>query len=209
MASFPYVQTKNRLPKLFSELRSRGKPEKVTHNWLKGAGFTSSNDRAFVSLLRFLGILDRSGTPTDLYDRLRQQKWEAELGSIVRSAYADVFTALPDATERTRQELVNQFRALDLNASDRTAGLMVATFQGLVELAEFQETEHGSTERVPAQPEVAEVPPQPESPRKRRDVAMTINLSLELPATDKPEVYDMLFKSMAEHLGELLAAGDE
>lgn len=39
-----------------------------------------------------------------------------------------------------------------------------------------------------------------------RALTININISLEIPSTEKAEVYDNLFKSMAEHLGDLMSS---
>ena len=45
-------------------MQSAGVPEKFTFEFLKKLGFGSSNDRALPSLLKKLGFLDQTGSPT-------------------------------------------------------------------------------------------------------------------------------------------------
>lgn len=209
MASFPYVMSPKKISVLFSELRERGKPRTITYNWLAAAGFTSSADRRMVGMLKYLGIVDQSGVPTADYDRIKRQDWESELADIVRSAYSEVFDALPTAHQRSQEDLVNQFRAMESGVDAGTIGRMVSTFRNLVEVADFSERE--SVDQVPAvMPETHERAPEQERGAftSKGPVSVNINISLELPVTDKPEVYEHLFRSMSEHLGDLITAND-
>ncbi|MDE2696917.1 MAG: DUF5343 domain-containing protein [Chloroflexota bacterium] len=209
MADFPYVQATTRIPKLFTELHERGRPDKVTQRWLTGAGFTSSSDRPFINLLRFLGIIDQGGTPTADYDRLKQTGWKGELAAMVQSAYADVFQALPNANSRTKKELENQFRAIDTGASSRIITMKVSTFSSLVDVADFSASssipESPSSQASDAPQATADT--ESATSGAKGPVSVNINISLEIPVTDKPEVYEHLFRSMSEHLGELVGSG--
>ena len=210
MAEYPYVLTYSKTARPFDELRERGKPPKVNRLWLEGAGFKSKNDRQFGPLLKYLGVIDGASTPTGEYDRLMLPAWRSELASLVRAAYPTIFAALPNAHERSREQLIDLFRAEAPAASGNVIGLMVSTFQSLVAAADFT----GKGALVPAPPastqgdeEPALAPAAPAAPpptdrggSAAGPVTMNINISLEIPATEKAEVYDNLFKSMAEHL---------
>ena len=199
---FPYVQAPSKTGKVIESLRERGRPEKVNRNWFEGAGFRSSADRAFPTLLKFLNLIDTSGAPTSNYVRLKMPDWQIELASMIKVAYRSIFVAMPDAHARSREELKNQFRADEPGVSTRVIEQMVTTFQYLVETADFsrpleaQETSGGTS--VQAQDVIRET-------KQGGGITMNINISLELPATEKAEVYDSLFKSMAAHLRGLVS----
>lgn len=177
-----------------------GKPGQAP-KWLEGAGFKSKNDRGFLGLLKFLDILDSSGRPTQNYTALRQPTWKVELAGLVREAYSAVFTALPDAYQRSRDQLIDQFRALDGSASTNMAGLMVTTFEKVCEVSEFSGKTTAAPKTTSTPPKPADDPPVPEVPSP---LSVQINISLEIPATEKSEVYDSLFKAMALHLRDLM-----
>ena len=202
---FPYVQAPNKTAKVITELRDRGRPEKINRNWLEGAGFRSSADRAFPALLKFLNVIDNSGAPTSGYDRLKQPDWQAQLASMIKAAYSSIFTAMPDAHARSREELKNQFRADESGVSLQVIDRMVATFQQLVGTADFS---HALEEQDPEDQETSEGTSAQDTIREAKQgggVTMNINISLDLPATEKAEVYDSLFKSMAAHLRGLVS----
>ncbi|MEP4986328.1 MAG: DUF5343 domain-containing protein, partial [Paracoccaceae bacterium] len=72
MSDFAYVMANKRIPDLIEKIKSASVPSQFSHEFLKQLGFTSSNDRGFISLFRSLGLTDSTGAPTDRYRELRQ-----------------------------------------------------------------------------------------------------------------------------------------
>ena len=66
-ANFPYMTNPAALKKFLVEAPAMGVPEKVTLAYLKGAGFTSTNDRPIVPALKFLGLVGSDGVPTAVW----------------------------------------------------------------------------------------------------------------------------------------------
>jgi len=64
MADFPYSPHAANVKRFLDHVQKAGVPEKVTLNYLKKVGFKSSNDRYILGILKFLGFVDASGTPT-------------------------------------------------------------------------------------------------------------------------------------------------
>ena len=62
-----YVLPTNRIPDLFWKIQDGQAPDRVTFQLLKDWGFTSTNDRAFIPLLKALGFLTTDGKPTQRY----------------------------------------------------------------------------------------------------------------------------------------------
>lgn len=56
-----YVLATNRIPDIFSKIRDGQAPERFTQQLLKDWGFGSTNDRAFIALLKALGFLTADG----------------------------------------------------------------------------------------------------------------------------------------------------
>jgi hypothetical protein len=59
-----YVLPTNRIPDFFSKIRDGQAPERFTNQLLKDWGFNSTNDRAFIPLLKALDFLTADGKPT-------------------------------------------------------------------------------------------------------------------------------------------------
>ena len=57
-----YVQATSRIPDLFNKIRDGQAPDQVSQQLLKDWGFSSSNDRAFLPLLKAIGFLSPDHT---------------------------------------------------------------------------------------------------------------------------------------------------
>lgn len=109
MADFPYTTVPGKIKPLLSKIRDVGVPAKVTVQWLKTVGFTSSNDASLVGILRYIGFTDASGVPTARWSQYRGADYKAVLGEALRQGYADLFAVYPDANQRTQGELDHVF----------------------------------------------------------------------------------------------------
>ena len=209
MPEFPYVLTSSKSSRLFAEIRDRGVPPKVTRAWLEAAGFKSKNDRAFVGMLKFLGVISSSGEPTELYNRLRVPDWPGHLGDLIRASYSDIFSDYENAQLRTKQQIVDQMRTIDSSASSNVLELKATTFGHLCGLAQFSEGTSSSGEVQVAEPVTPEGGHSGTMQVKRGEpnshLTVNVNISLEIPAVEDQKVYDALFESMAKHIGTLLA----
>ena len=211
-STFPMVQTSNKIPQLFDEIRSRGRPATVTTAWLRAAGFKSSNDRAMLPMLKALGIVGAGNQPTDVWTELRKGEPDRgrALSKQIKATYADVFADYPNAHTRSRQQLVDQFRALSPDASDTTVTRMVSTFLQLVSVAGLKGDVADSPSEATPPPKAprASHPPDAQPPAPEASVpgpiSMVVNLNIELPADQDAEVYARIFESMAKHLGGMV-----
>jgi hypothetical protein len=62
-----YVLPVNRIPELFRKIQEGQAPERFTNQLLKDWGFKSTNDRAFIPLLKALGFSQRTESrPSDI-----------------------------------------------------------------------------------------------------------------------------------------------
>jgi hypothetical protein len=88
-----------------------GKPDKVSQDWLRTAGWTSSNDRSVIPVLRFVGLTGADGRPTDLWDTVRAPSPPNKLrfGQAVKVAYSDLFQLYPDAHRKDAEVGLTRF----------------------------------------------------------------------------------------------------
>src|SRR6187402_1248572 len=90
--SFPYVISNNRLSGFLDSVKTAAKPTKFTHELLSKMGFTSSNDRAVVPLMKRLGFLTEDGSPTQYYDDLRDPARQPYvIGERIKDLYKDLY----------------------------------------------------------------------------------------------------------------------
>lgn len=208
------VTTKNVEP-FFNSLVTAKAPDVFTQKFLENLEFKSTNDRLYISLLKGLGFLDSSGTPTERYFRfLDQSQSKRVLAEAIQEAYSDLFAVNVKAHELTVPEVKNKFRTLTQGKnSDNVLTLMANTFKALVDYAEW--TPEGK--KVASKKDVAPKPQntiaKPEEEKKESfvddgdDVSVKLqhsqlhyNIQIHLPESRDQAVYDAIFKSLKKHL---------
>jgi Family of unknown function (DUF5343) len=185
-----------------------GMPEKATQKWLAAAGYSGGNAMTILPVLRFVGIIGKDGSPTEVWQALRRgdQQGRAEFAAAVRRAYADLFSIHPDAHRKDAEALRNFFRA-HTTGGEQVQMRMVQTFKALTEFGDFD---------AEGPPTAVSTSSADEAPvmRSRNDVSpvtsriapagaeltLTVNLQLQLPATTDADVYEKLFGAMRKHL---------
>jgi hypothetical protein len=195
-----YVLPTNRIPDLFAKIRDGQAPDRFTHQLLKDWGFNSTNDRAFIPLLKALGFLTGDGKPTPRYHDYRDHsRSEAVMALAVRDAYSDIFLIKELPTNTDKKAIEGKFKSFH-NASDNVAGLMTKTFFGLLALADLKAKTTGLP--VENEPEAGTA-----ADRYSKDPVslsgrpgLHYNIQIHLPATKDVEVYNAIFKSLREHL---------
>lgn len=197
MTNFPYTYNRKNLRKFFAHIQDAAVPEKVNKNYLEKVGFKSFNDRAIITILKFIGLLDASGVPTDRWKDYRDRnKAKVLLADAIRESYKDLFATLAPAHIRDNEALQNYFRS-QTNVSSSTLSAIVNTFKVLCDLSDFEEM---------AKPPVAETLPEKaeaaikERPGIARVETLNINIQLQLPATADESIYEKIFAALKKHL---------
>jgi hypothetical protein len=204
-----YVLPTNRISDLFQRIRDGQAPERFTQQLLKDWGFASTNDRAFIALLKALGFLSADGKPTQRYlDYRDHSRSKAVLGSAVREAYKDIFLIKESPSTSDRAAIEGKFKSFH-NVSDNVAGLMAKTFFGLLPLADVSGK---AAATLPPANNPEGDPPAATAAENRGNgegvssqihpAGLHYNIQIHLPATKDIEVYNAIFKSLREHLFE-------
>jgi len=203
-----YVLAVNRIPDLFRKIQDGQAPERFTIQLLKDWGFTSTNDRAFIPLLKALGFLTADGNPTQRYVEYRDHSRSKQiLGQAIREAYAEIFLIKEHPTASDRSSIQGKFKSFH-NASDNVAGLMTKTFFGLLPLADLSAKSTGGPALGPISTGKAPEERKPEGQalsthdKTIPGTGLHYNIQIHLPATKDIEVYNAIFKSLKEHLFE-------
>lgn len=198
-----YVLPTNRIPDIFGKIRDGQAPERFTHQLLKDWGFSSTNDRAFVPLLKALGFLTSEGIPTQRYSDYRDHSRSKQVMALaIREAYGDIFLIKEHPTAADKTQIEGKFKSFH-NVSDHVASLMTKTFIGLLALADLS----ANTVAPRASIDVDAAPKAQETQSLSKTVvggrpALHYNIQIHLPATKDVEVYNAIFKSLREHLFE-------
>lgn len=189
-------------------------PERFSTRFLESLGFTSTNDRLFIGILKDLGFLNRDGTPQQRYfDFLDRSRSKSVLADGIREAYADLFAVNTKANELSIADAKNKLRTLYAGKkTDLVIGNIAKTFRALCDLADFTSV---SQPRIPSVQPVEQPPapldrepaarPAPEEPAPNlgriRVSGLQYHINIVLPETRDQAVFDAIFKSLREHLG--------
>lgn len=202
-----YTIAINRIPDLFEKIRDGQAPEQFSQQILKDWGFSSSNDRSFLPLLKTLGFLSPDGKPTSMYNEYRDHsRSKTIMAQALRAAYKDIFLIKEYPTDADKKAVEGKFKSYH-NVSDHVAKLMTRTFYGLLKLADLKHIAKKPKPGVKQQEKPAEQSKLPiqqegEMQHKFHVSGLHYNFQIHLPATKDIEVYNAIFKSIKEHLIE-------
>ncbi|GAA4240243.1 DUF5343 domain-containing protein [Actinomadura meridiana] len=182
-------------------------PDKFNAEHLKSIGFTSSNDRALIPVLKDLKFLTADGTPTVRYQEYRDRSRSKEvMGESLREAYGDIFRIREIPTPADRPAIEGLFKSKH-NSSDRVAQLQAMTFMALLSKAvlasgrdrgrEVEGDENSDRFR-----EVSVETTQPTLSTKSSVLTTELHYTIQihLPATKDIEVFNAIFRSLRDNL---------
>ena len=201
MSDFAYTVVPGKLRLLLNKIRTVGVPRNVDAKWLKTLGFTSSNDKSLIGILKFIGMVDPSGIPTSVWSKYRGTDYREVLGIAVRQGYAD-FAVYPDANKRPNSELDHVF-STSSSGGKQVIDKTIQTFKALVAEAVFSEGSetdlHVETRPLhtpAALPDATQTNTQATSSGPTLHIDIQIHVSPEASA----EQIDKIFESMAKHI---------
>lgn len=204
-ADIPYMASQGNVKAIFGKIQSAGTPTKFTHEFLKTAlGFTSSNDRAIVKILRQLGFLDADGRPTARYNDFRNEhKSGAAMAAGLREGWADVFLADEKLYEKKASDMTPIFKSVT-GKGDSAAEKMGQTFRTLADLANWSAAASGSA-RAEIPEEEVEVAGEANgngAPAAALGGAMALHhdVHIHLPPSSDVSVYAAIFRALREEL---------
>lgn len=205
MADFQYTTVPGKIKPLLSKIREVGVPPKVTVQWLKSVGFTSSNDASLLGVLKAIGFVDASGVPTARWSQYRGANHRRVLGEALQAGYADLFAVYPDAWQRNQTDLEHVF-STSSTGGRQVIGKTVSTFKALAEGAEFPAVSeqidlHMSSGplHVPVSPQQTSSAGGPQSPPHRAP-SVHIDVQIHISPEASANQIDQIFRSMAKHL---------
>lgn len=204
-----YLITTKNLTAFFNAIGTAQAPDRFTQKFLEGLEFTSSNDRLYIGLLKGLKLIDESGVPLERYYKfLDQTQSKRVLADSIREAYGDLFALNTKAYELTAQDAKNKFRTLTQGKkTDNVIQLMANTFHALCEYADWSHEPKSKPEEARYTPRIPEpTPPVPKADPPTKEIGKTpltqlhYNIQIHLPESRDQAVYDVLFKSLKDHL---------
>jgi hypothetical protein len=191
-------------------------PERFSYKFMENLGFTSTNDRQFIGILKDLGFIDENAVPQQRYfDYLDRANSARILADSIREAYSDLFAINTQAQELSAEDVKNKLRTLYAGKkTDLVIGRIAKTFETLCAEADFSKTSTLSSSTSDSKKENAnlskEVPqnqPIASSVNQENSLphlnlqSLQYHINIVLPDSRDQAVYDAIFKSMKEHLG--------
>jgi hypothetical protein len=211
-----YTLKPKAIPAYFDAILDAQAPDRFSVKFLENLGFTSTNDRLFIGILKDLGFLNRDGAPQQRYfEFLDRSRSNQVLAEGIRDAFADLFAVNTRANELNADEIKNKLRTLYVGKkTDVVINNIASTFRALCDYADFSKPP-SSNESVTIEP-VVEAKPVSKSggaamppisgklePAQGRIMisGLQYHINIVLPDTRDQAVYDAIFQSLREHLG--------
>ncbi len=185
-------------------------PERFSIKFLENLGFTSTNDRLFIGILKELGFLNADGVPQPRYfDFLDRSQSKQVVAAGIRDAYSDLFAVNTKANELSTTDAKNKLRTL--YSGKKTNGVIdriAKTFASLCEYADFSQGQVATAKIDVIEDKKKEAPPHKRPEAGLQALAQAVSLdslqyhiNIVLPETRDQGVYDAIFRSLREHLG--------
>lgn len=208
-----YTLKPSAIPAYFDAMLDAQVPERFSVRFLENLGFSSSNDRLLIRILKDLAFINDDGAPQQRYfefmDRSRSKQ---VLAQAIREAYSDLFAVNKSAQELDTEDVKNKLRTLYAGKkSDTLINRIAPTFTALCEYADFSKPD------VPGTPSSASITQEDKKKEVRRETphgiararsndalvldSLQYHINIVLPESRDQAVYDAIFKSLKEHLG--------
>jgi hypothetical protein len=206
-----YTQKPGAIPAYFDAVLDAQPPDRFSIKFLENLGFTSTNDRLFIGILKEIGFLNADGVPQQRYfDFMDRSQSRHVVAEGIRDAYGDLFAVNTKANELSATDVKNKLRTL--YAGKKTDGVIdriAKTFAALCEYADFSKPATATPSAPKEADDKKKSAPEPKRPEAGiQTVAQAISLdalqyhiNIVLPETRDQGVYDAIFRSLREHLG--------
>lgn len=200
MTDYPYMISNNKIAPIITKIQQAARPQKFTLEFLRSIGFTSTNDRAFIPLAKKLGFLMDDGTPSALYDQLKDSTSTASiLATQIKTLYSELFainTEIQRASDADIKGAISRVTGKDTEGVSR----IYNTFKALCSIADF--TVSVPLTETNSNNDNNETPVEPMSPITGNPsiAQFHYNIQIHLPATNDISVYNAIFKSLKENL---------
>lgn len=217
-----YTLKPSAVPAYFDAILDAQPPERFSVKFIENLGFTSTNDRLFIGILKDLGFLNRDGAPQPRYfEFLDRSRSRQVLAQGIREAFADLFAVNTKANDLPPEDVKNKLRTLySGKKTDLVIGNIAKTFKALCDYADFtmqSSSPVAARENIKEQPSAGAqsqtgkpITPPATPPISEKGgptlgkvavSALQYHINIVLPDTRDQAVYDAIFKRIREHLG--------
>ena len=208
-AKLPYMASPGLIPKILEKIQNARKPERFTQDFLETKlGHSGGSARAIIPFLKRMNFIGSDGVPTRLYDQFRNSETQADaVARGVRIAYSELFDRNEYVYEMSRDKLTGLVvEVTGGTKNDSATRQIVGTFTTLNHMADFDASITGgidTTDRPTGDtPQSRQVQPATVAVSDTDDVKLGVSytISLNLPETSDPDVFNAIFRAIKEHL---------
>jgi len=139
MKGFPEVRDPSSIKLLFSNIRSKDVPDKMTTHYLASVGFRRQTDVKLLELLFFLGFIDNNLAPTDLWKSIKnvpEDKFKEILSGAIKKSYSMVFDYETEMGSADSKVLIEFFKK-ETGVPETDCAYMLLTMQVLLSLVDL------------------------------------------------------------------------
>ena len=206
MVNYHYMISNNKIAPIFEKIKTAAQPQKFTYDFLKNLGFTSSNDRAIIVVLKNLGFLTSDGMPTAYYKDLRDStRAKKVLAGQIKEYYKDLFAIDTNMNHATDVEIKGAISRVT-GKEEKEVKRILSTFKALCTYADFDASEVSTDLENESFEDVAKNNVYEEKNRLNDLTSLSpdfhYNIQIHLPATTDISVYNAIFKSIKENLSK-------
>jgi hypothetical protein len=220
MTTHPYISGPGNISQMIGFLR-KNFPATVTSETVKKLGLASNNESYVINALQFLGLIDEEGKRTDRGQAVlathEDGAFNKAFEGLVKEAYKDLFEIRgDDAWKMSKSELISYFRSVDKTSDvigTRQAGVFqtLRSLTGREPLAGAKAAGASKQTAKSSKPKTAKSegtksstafvdPPDALAGKKKKEMALTVRVEINLPAEASAETYDNIFKSIKANL---------
>lgn len=198
-SKIPYMAAYGNITKVLEKIEKASTPDKFSQDYLATKlGMKGGTAKPVIPFLKRTGFLASDGSPTDLYERFRNEK---ESGAAAAAAMRIGFSALYDVNEYIHDASDSEIKGVIVQVTgtekdSSTVGSILGSFKALKAFADFE----ASATSPKASAETFEPP----ASLKGADLPYGLNLgytiNLHLPATSDIAVFNAIFRSLRDNL---------
>ena len=190
---FPYTTTINALRKILQEIPKRPKPTSFDFDLIKTWGIEDTNARTALSVIKNIGLIDGSDSPTSHYvDYMKNDAGPANLAARIKGVYSQLFET---SHEPFKDSLVNlrNFFNIHSGGGAATINYQIQTFKTLCEFGDFSGQPNQGT---PSNSSTGNA----NTGNNTGAPTVNINLHIHLPETKSRADYEEIIKDIAKYI---------
>lgn len=202
----PYMTATGLVSKILDKIKVAATPDRFTQDYLATElGFAGGSARAFIPLVKRIGLIGSDGTPTELYKQFRSTNSatsKAAIAKAIRIGYADLYSRNEYTHSLSKSDL--EGLVIELTGLEKGHAMIraiVSTFEALKAYADFSaKSKEPEIEKSNSAADF--VIPSGANAHEDEDIKFNLSytINIVLPKTDDIAVFNAIFRSLKDNL---------